>query len=202
MTANEALYDDLAGIVDLFGALSRAELGRALDELAFKQGRDADAEALADAVDGAVRNYYLVAVADDGTGAGGSADADAADGADLLVVGPVAFPSLPANAEDLPHILDVPERSVDREAVVAATVARLRAEAEALADDVAEGGPAPAEADDPSTEADDPSTETDRDRARRLLDATYDAEAWAGSASEAASQDLEEVRSTLDSVLD
>ncbi|MFC6826388.1 DUF7109 family protein [Halopelagius fulvigenes] len=177
MTESEALYDDLAGIVDLFGALTRTELERSLDELAFKQGRDADADALANAVDGAIRNYYLVALDGESTD---DADADAGTESELLAVGPVAFPSLPPNAEDLPHILDVPNRDVGRETVAAAAADRLRAEAsEAVA------------------EADDAPDEATRDRLRTLLDVTYDVEAWAGEAAA-----VGDVRAELDAALD
>jgi hypothetical protein len=160
VTDREALYDDLAGLVDLFGALSRAELERALDELAFKQGRDADAGALAAAVDGAVENYYLVACD------------EAADGTELLVPGPVAFPTLPPNAEDLPHILDVPDRSPDRSRLAEAVVERLREDAAAAAD------------------------RDDNERLHRLLDVTYDVETWTH-----ASADVDEVRARLDDAL-
>ncbi|SFF92799.1 hypothetical protein SAMN04488063_0828 [Halopelagius inordinatus] len=179
MTETEALYDDLAGIVDLFGALSRSELERALDELAFKQGRDADADALSDAVDGAIRDYYLVAFDGDSDAADDTDDTNAT--AELLAAGPVAFPSLPPNAEDLPHILDVPDRDVQSEAVAAATADRLRDE---VADAVADGSNGP------------PDEET-RDRLRSLLDVTYDVEAWAGD-----SVEIGDVRSELDAALD
>lgn len=187
MTEREALYDDLAGIVDLFGALTRPELERSLDELAFKQGRDADAEALSRAVDGAVANYYLVAFDGDSDDDAAGSDADSNTNADaeteLLAAGPVAFPSLPPNAEDLPHILDVPDRDPDRETVAAATADRLRDEAdEAVAD---------------ADESDGALDEETRDRLRELLDVTYDVEAWAGDAVE-----TDDVRSKLDAALD
>ncbi|MDS0293549.1 DUF7109 family protein [Halogeometricum luteum] len=173
MTDAEALYDDLAGVVDLFGALSRAELRRALDELAFKQGRDADAEALSAAVEDAVREYYLVAYDRDGDG----------DGAELLVPGPAAFPSLPENAEDLPHILDLDRRTVDRGAAADAALARLRRDAEAA---VRAG---------------------DEARIERLLDVTYDAELWASDGANVdvsgeTGTDVESVRSRLEAALD
>ena len=41
--------DGVAGVVDVFGALTRAELERALRELAFKQGVDAPDDAIDDA---------------------------------------------------------------------------------------------------------------------------------------------------------
>jgi hypothetical protein len=134
-------YDELAGVVDLFGALTEAELSRALSELAFKQGRGADESALADAVDGAVAEYYLVEYE--------------RDGETLLVPGPVAFPTLPANAADLPHIMDVPERSIDRAALGEAV-------AERMLEDAARAAAA-----------------GDEDRMAHLLDASYDLEAWA-----------------------
>jgi len=172
-----AARDDLAGVVDLFEWLTREELSRALSELAFKQRAEVDDEAIAAAIDVAVAEYALVpappaalseagagrareAVADsddfaDGTDADG-ADADGTrDDAVALAVGPAAFPSLPADAEDLPHILDVPERDVDRELLSEAVVARLSDDAVA------------------AIEA------SDADRLEVLADVTYDIEAWA-----------------------
>jgi hypothetical protein len=134
--------DELAGIADLFGALTRAELARALDELAFKRGADVDGDEVAAAVDDALDAFALVAVE--------------RDGATLLAPGPTAFPALPDGAADLPHILDVPERDPDRTVVARAAEGRLRTAAASAA---AEG---------------------DTDRIRRLLDVTYDLEAWAG----------------------
>jgi hypothetical protein len=72
-----------------------------------------------------------------------------------LTVGPVAFPTLPAEAEDLPHILEYPMRSVPRAALSRTVETRLRGDA---ARAVAAG---------------------DVDRMRHLLDVTYDLEAWA-----------------------
>ena len=96
--------DDLAGVVDVFGALTRAELGQALAELAFKRGEDYDPEGFA-------------------------ADIDEAD--EVLVPGPMAFPNLPEGTTDLPHILDVDERETDREAVGRTAEERFRADAAA-----------------------------------------------------------------------
>ncbi|WP_338742506.1 DUF7109 family protein [Haloplanus salilacus] len=132
--------DELAGVVDLFGALTRDELERALDELAFKRGEAADDGAVGDAVDAAIDGYYLVAVDREGT--------------TLLAPGPVAFPSLPEGAEDLPHILDVPNREVDPGALVDPAERRLRADAAQAAD------------------------AGDADRIERLLDVSYDLETW------------------------
>lgn len=103
--------DEVAGIVDLFGALSPAELDRALEELAFR----ADGELPADAVEQARDAYALVAV-------------EGNDG-ELLVPGPTAFPTVPERGEDLPHILDAERREVDRERAGEAALERLRGEA-------------------------------------------------------------------------
>ena len=143
--------DDLAGVVDLFGALTRAELGEALAELAFKRGEDYDPDAFADDVAAAERDYYLLAVEPDAVTAGAvPADAD-----EVLVVGPVAFPALPEGASDLPHIMDVAERGTDRDAVGRAAEQRFRSDA--------------AEA----VEAED------HERVAALLDVSYELEAWA-----------------------
>jgi hypothetical protein len=178
--------DELAGVVDLFGALARPELTRAVVELAYRDRGAVDESAVAAAVDAAVAwsvdHYYLVEYTpdsdvgsghgdasprDDGDGgdAGDSSDSgdagDSSDGDDegagetLLTVGPVSFPSLPAEAEDLPHILDYPTRAVSRESLARSVEGRLRGDA---ARAVAAGDDA---------------------RARHLLDVTYDLEAWA-----------------------
>lgn len=169
--------DELAGVVDLFGALTRAELTDALVELAYRQRGDLDDDAVTaaadDAVDWAVERYLLVAY--DPTDAPDAEDAvvttDGAVDEPLLTVGPVSFPSLPDGADDLPHILDYPTRSVSREALAEAVERRLRGDA---ARAVAAG---------------------DDDRVRELLDVTYDLEAWAPV-------DVGEVRVRLDSALD
>jgi hypothetical protein len=149
--------DELAGVVDQFGALTRAELRRAVEEVAFRAGDDVDGEAVAAAVDRAEDRLQVVAV-------------DHED-EELLVAGPGALPALPAGAENLPHVMDVPERSVDRATVAEAAEARLRAGA---ARAVSAG---------------------DRDRVAALLDATYDLEAWAPDV------DATGVRARLDDAL-
>jgi hypothetical protein len=137
----ELTGDELAGVADLFGGLTRPELDRAVEELAFKRGDDHDAESLEAAVVAAREHYQLVGVE--------------AGGEEVLVAGPVAFPTLPEGATDLPHILDVSEREIDRE--TAGEAARERLQEEALA--AAKAG--------------------DSDRAAVLLDVCYDLEAWA-----------------------
>ena len=177
-----AARDDLAGVVDLFEWLTRAELSRALSELAYKQRAEVDDEAIAAAIDVAVAEYALVpappaalseagagsalgagselgAESVPGAGSAPGAVAEPTDGADAdaiaLAVGPAAFPSLPADAEDLPHILDVPERDVDRETLSGAVRERLSRDAVAAI----EAG--------------------DAERLEVLADVTYDIEAWA-----------------------
>ncbi|ACV49122.1 MULTISPECIES: DUF7109 family protein [Halomicrobium] len=108
----EPTADELAGVVDLFGALTRDELVEALSELAFKRGEDVDDPA--GAIDDAVAAYHLAVVE--------------RDGEKLLAAGPAAFPELPDGATDLPHIMDVPERSIDRERLAAAVEERFREE--------------------------------------------------------------------------
>ncbi|MCO8246576.1 MULTISPECIES: hypothetical protein [unclassified Haladaptatus] len=132
--------DELAGVVDLFGALTRAELAEALAELAFKQGKEVDESAFESVIEDGVRDFYLV-----------EARADTDTGETVLVPGPVAFPALPDNAEDLPHIMDVPERTTDREGLGERVKERLAAEAETA----------------------------DEERAQYLVDVSYDLEAWA-----------------------
>ncbi|SFR51133.1 DUF7109 family protein [Halorubrum sodomense] len=155
-----AARDDLAGVVDLFGWLTRTELSRALSELAFKQRAEVDEDAIDAAIDLAVAEYALVPAPADalsGGDAGDLADAETehAEESTALAVGPAAFSTLPEGAEDLPHILDVPDRGVDREALADAVLDRLREEAiEAIG-------------------------EGDDDRLETLADVTYDVEAWA-----------------------
>ena len=152
-----AARDDLAGVVDLFTWLSRAELSQALSELAFKSRTEVDEDAIDAAIDLAVAEYALVPAPSGAlSGDEGEADGDrTAAESTALAVGPAAFPTLPEGSEDLPHILDVPDREVDREALADAVLERLREEAvEAIG------------------EGDDARLET-------LADVTYDVEAWA-----------------------
>ncbi|MFC7166766.1 DUF7109 family protein [Halospeciosus flavus] len=136
--------DELAGVVDLFGGLTRDELARALTELAFRRGADVDESAVDRLIEEAREDYYLVGVETD--------EYAAADDRELLVPGPVAFPTVPDDGEDLPHILDVERRRVPREDRAAAFRARLAAEI---------------------------GTDPDESRVEYLLDVTYDAETWA-----------------------
>jgi hypothetical protein len=105
-------HDEIAGIVDLFGALTPEEAAEALSELAYRRGEDPPV----DAVDEAIEAFALVEY-----------DADSGR---LLAPGPAAFPALPDGSEDLPHILDAETRSVDQEAIERAAVDRLRSATE------------------------------------------------------------------------
>lgn len=148
--------DELAGVVDTFGGLTREELHRAIEEIAFRAGDDVDADDVDEWVDGAVERYHLVAF-DDGDRT-------------LYVAGPRAFPTDPDHGEDLPHIMDVDRRSVDRAALGEQVHGRLTDEATAAL----AGG--------------------NEERARELLDVTYDLEAWAPV-------DCNDVRARLDAGL-
>ncbi|USZ68934.1 hypothetical protein NGM10_04155 [Halorussus salilacus] len=167
--------DELAGVVDLFGALTRDELERALVELAFKQGREVEREAVASEIDRAVEGYHLVeteyADSSDAATASDESGDDGGGAETVLVAGPAAFPTVPENGPDLPHILDVPDRDLDREDLGEAVAERLREEARTAA---AAG---------------------DADRAEELLDVSYDLEAWAPV-------DASGVRETLDSAFE
>lgn len=142
----DATADELAGVVDLFGGLTRPELERALSEAAFRaDGQSVDETALEAAIEDALEGFALVR------------HDRRVDGEErpLLVAGPTAFPSVPDHAEDVPHILEVERRRLDREAL--GETARERFE-DAAADAIADG---------------------DDDRISRLIDVSYDIEAWA-----------------------
>jgi len=139
--------DELAGVVDLFGALPPETLREGLAELAFKRGQPYEPDTFEGAVDAAIGTYHLVVVDGD------EVDADAEQ---LLVVGPTSYPDLPEGASDLPHILDVPERAVDRGTAARAAADRFRTEAARAVD------------------------AGDTDRVATLLDVSYELEAWGG----------------------
>ncbi|WP_265110332.1 DUF7109 family protein [Halosolutus halophilus] len=164
--------DELAGVVDLFGGLTRAELERALTEAAFRaDGQSIDEAAFADAIDRAVESFALVRYERPGADGGASTDGGADDAGPLLVAGPTAFPTVPEHAEDVPHILDVEPRRFDREALGERARERF------------------VDAVDRAIEADDD------DRIDRLIDVSYDIEAWAPI-------DVTEHRQRLEEVLE
>lgn len=149
-TAMEPTPDELAGIVDGFGGLTRPELRGAVEDLAARTGETVDPDALETAVDGAIAEYYLVALDPDVA----LTDPPAGEAEPVLVPGPAALPQLPEGGEDLPHLIDIGPRSVDREAAAESIAAQLRSDA--------------AEA----------TAAEDADRAANLLDACYEVEAW------------------------
>lgn len=110
--------DDLAGVVDSFGAVTRPELREALTELAFKQGEDAAPTEFDEVIDAAIDSYQLVRLNPPESGR-----------ESLLIVGPSAFPTLPQGTPDLRHILDIEDRDIDRDRAGEAATARLREEA-------------------------------------------------------------------------
>lgn len=141
-------HDELAGIVDLFGGLTRTQLRDAVGELAFKQGETIDEDALDDRIDRACRGYYLLAVPT------AMIDARGDEEPPVLVPGPVALPSLPAYGEDLPHILDPDRRTIPVEAKAAALREQLETDVESAIEEEA------------------------TTRAETLLDVCYAAESW------------------------
>lgn len=141
--------DELAGVADLFGALTRGELRAAFEDLAARSGASFDPDDLDAAIGDALDGYYLVAVEDP------NVDAPESDDRELLASGPTALPRLPEGGEDLHHLLDVDHRGVDREALADVAHARLRADAARAVND------------------------GDEERIATLLDVCYDLEAWA-----------------------
>lgn len=163
-------HDELAGVVDMFGGLTREELIQALTELAFKQGKEPDVEAVEATVADAIDSYAIVAVEPKSPDVA-EGDADDETPTELLIPGPTAFATLPPDADDLPHILDIERREIDRSAVGEQILDRLRREA----DEAIEAG--------------------DEERIERLLDVSYDVEAWAPV-------EAEEIRTQLDAALE
>lgn len=166
--------DELAGIVDLFGALTREELQSAAAELGFKRDGEFDPDTFAADVDAAERSYHLLAVEPDAV----TVAADSEGGRDdvshegpFLAPGPLAFPALPADAGDLPHILEIEQRRVDQAAAGQKAEERFRRDAARAV------------------------AASDTDRIAQLLDVSYELEAWGPV-------DLTSVRDHLDSARD
>ncbi|MFB6110303.1 MAG: hypothetical protein ABEJ60_05445 [Halodesulfurarchaeum sp.] len=131
--------DEIAGILDQFGALPPAALRQAIHETAFRAGVDPEAETVEGWIESAREDLSILTVEIEGEA--------------LYAPGPRAFPRVPEAASDLPHVLEAPRRQVPAEALESGLRERLEA--------AVDGG-------------------ADPDRARELLDLTYDAEAWAG----------------------
>lgn len=139
--------DELAGAVDCFGGLTREELTGVLVDLAARSGDTLVRDRLDRTIDEAIDGYYLIEVDAERVGVGGVDSS-------LLLAGPAALPRLPERGEDLPHLLALDPRHVDRETVANHVERRLRADA-AAAIAAADGA-----------------------RARALLDACYEVESW------------------------
>lgn len=170
--------DELAGVVDLFGGLTRTELARALAETAYRaDGQRVDEDAVDEALEMALGSFALVRYdpsadvsetgADERSGSSLELDVESP----LFVAGPTAFPRTPEYAEDLPHILDIERRYLDRNQL--ARAARNRFEVEL------------------GTATREESTE----RLEELLEVSYDLETWGPI-------DLSAERELIGSVLD
>lgn len=130
--------DELAGIADLFDAITVHELARAWSELSFRDtGTTPEADTISDRIDRAIETFHLVAVPEETP--------------PLLLAGPAAFPQLPEGATDLPHMLEVPDRPIDREAVAESVIAKIATEL---------------------------ATDPPEDRAHALIELTYELEGW------------------------
>lgn len=147
----EPTPDELAGVVDGFGGLTRAELRAALDDLAARAGKETDPDALESVIDDALESYYLLELPPD-EALLEPRDHELDD--PLLLPGPAALPALPEGGEDLPHLIEVEPRTIDRETAARSVESQLRADAAAAIGD------------------------GDTDRAHVLLDACYEVEAW------------------------
>lgn len=164
--------DELAGVVDLFGGLTRTELERALSEAAFRASGDSlDPEDVEASLEAAREEFAVVALEPTDAPDGAATWTDDGEAEPLFVAGPSAFPTLPEGAEDLPHILDVDTRRPGREALGATARDRFVASVSSAL----EAG--------------------DADRCRHLLDLSYDLEAWAPI-------DLTDERDRLEAVLE
>ncbi|HIJ12474.1 MAG TPA: hypothetical protein HA275_01930 [Halobacteriales archaeon] len=132
--------DELVGAVDLFGGLSREELIGGFQDIGARMGDGVDIKGLNFRIDEAIEKYYLVELVDQG----------------LLVAGPSALPELPEGGEDLPHLILVGEREINREEVEKSVVERIGKEVEIAI------------------------FEKDRNQIESLLNVCYDLEIWAG----------------------
>ena len=107
--------DELAGIVDQFGALSPESLRQAIYETAFRAGADPEEATVAAWIEAAREDFSLVTVE--------------IEGETVYVPGPRAFPAVPEAASDLTHVLDASHRQVPDEALAAGGHERLEAAA-------------------------------------------------------------------------
>lgn len=131
--------DTLAGIVELFGALTDAELCDACAEVDFRhEGETRPDEEYLQEIETALESNHLARIDESDT---------------LLIAGPAAFPRVPSGGDDLPHILPIEPRTVDRSSAAERIIAELQHELEE--------NPEPA-------------------RQESIIDLCYDIESWAG----------------------
>lgn len=116
----EPSRDELAGVADLFSAVTRDELHTAFQHLAARTGDSLEEEYLTDQIDAALDSYYLVAIDQNGS--------------DLLVPGPTALPVLPPQGEDLPHLMDITDREISKSRLAATVEKQFRADAASAID--------------------------------------------------------------------
>ncbi|MFB6360474.1 MAG: hypothetical protein ABEH59_04045, partial [Halobacteriales archaeon] len=86
--AMELTPDELAGIVDGFGGLTRSELRTAIEDLAARSGSTVDPDASGTAIEGAIQEYYLIAL----DPAVALTEPPAGEAAPVLIPGPAALP--------------------------------------------------------------------------------------------------------------
>ena len=186
MTKEFISLDELAGIVDLFGTLTRDAVDTAIVEMAFRHGIEVESKTRQDMITTAINQYRLViypSTSDERRSAQNSTE-DASDTdpnidettVNRLAPGPTAFPTLPAHAADLPRILETDGQEINHEAATDAVMNRLR-------DDTAQA-----------------ITTDDTELMEYLLDVTYDIETWVGAAT-VNDDPIGEVRCRLDSAL-
>jgi hypothetical protein len=118
--------DELAGAVDLFGALTRPELRQAISELCYRQGVDIAVDDLDAVIDDALSAFVLLAAP--------GVTAEPLDDVPI-VAGPAAFPAHPEHAEDLPHILDIDPRNTERAVARDAAITQLQAAVDVVVED-------------------------------------------------------------------
>lgn len=186
MTEEFISLDELAGIVDLFGTLTRDAVDTAIVEMAFRQGIEVESDTRQEMITTAINQYRLIIYpsTEDEMRSIQHPSEQASDinsnidetKLNRIAPGPTAFPTLPAHAEDLPRILETDGQAIDHEAATYAVINRLRDDTEQAI------------------------TNNDIELMRYLRDVTYDIETWAGVAT--ANDDLiSDVRCRLNSAL-
>lgn len=143
--------DELAGAVDLFGGLTREELIQGCEDICARSGEVIDFEFINDKIENAIKKYYLVELKERG----------------LLVIGPVALPKLPEGGEDLPHLIQVENRLINKKEIEKIVFERMEEEIKVN------------------------SFEEDLESLERLLDICYDIEIWSSGGIEEARKALE-----------